>query len=137
MFAVRVSLVAALVVFAVGCGPEDETNAELSEADVTGEADRMGEVESALSSRCHVSGYTCTTGAVRANTTGHYVYIFVRGMPQANYQVTDSANGVVVASGSVTAFWSVTRKISGLYSSYRLKVSGAAGAWGNIADYPL
>jgi hypothetical protein len=75
----------------------------------------------AASSQCAV-GFNhpaCRTKAIQANAANHFIHISVS--PYMSYQVVDTANGVVVASGKA-GFLGVRKTITGLYSRYHAAI---------------
>ncbi|GEM_PF-6005273 len=69
----------------------------------------------------------CTTGAVSANPSGHYVDLRVSVCAGVPWKVWDTANNVVVSSG----IGSTQRRISGLYGEYRAQIWTAC-AWNSV-----
>ena len=65
---------------------------------------------------------TCTTAAIPAHSTGHFVDVRVTACTGSPWKVWDTVTGVTVASGKDDA----SRRIYGLYgSSYRAKLTDA------------
>ena len=75
---------------------------------------------------------SCTTGAIWANPTNHFVHISVAFA--SRYTVRDARNGVVVATGS-TGWLANSRTITGLYSLYTLRMYDSPwGSWASISN---
>ncbi|MFG3423251.1 hypothetical protein [Micromonospora sp. NPDC048063] len=65
---------------------------------------------------------TCTTGSIPANSSRHFVDVYVNACSGSPWKVWDTRTGVTVASGRDDA----NRRIYGLYgSSYRAKFTDA------------
>ncbi|MDQ3235380.1 MAG: hypothetical protein M3Q07_26515 [Pseudobdellovibrionaceae bacterium] len=71
----------------------------------------------------------CTTPGISANSSGHFVYISVS--PFSRYRLIDESNDDVVAEGQAGATGH-RQTVFGLYSTYKLQVSGAPAGWGRM-----
>ncbi|MET7622461.1 MULTISPECIES: hypothetical protein [unclassified Streptomyces] len=96
----------------------------------------------AANSSCMIYPFTttCTTNGVSANSSYHYVWIQVDNCDSGWFRATtrwkswDTGNGVYVGRGEVTPGHYMRKKISGLYSSYRLRIDGDPSSYANIAN---
>ena len=92
------------------------------------------------SSGCLVtSNSSCQTGAVSANSSGHFVNWGVSTLGRGcHWVVRDVGNSVVVGSGNLGAFDDDNGRIPGLFSSYRLELTscglGNNGGINNVND---
>jgi hypothetical protein len=91
----------------------------------------------ATSDSCSVTGLhtSCTTYYIPSNYVSHFIDWRVCGATYfgVSFKVRDYQNGNVVSSGTVGPLNCLSGRVGGLYSSYRLELSGTAlGAAGTI-----
>jgi len=82
------------------------------------------------SSDCTVALFNtqCKTGSVAANSSGHWVKVYVdlTYWDSVSWRVVDDGNGQVVGSGTIpSSCSSFSKKIYGLYGNYHLTVYNA------------
>lgn len=73
---------------------------------------------------CDVTFSSCNTRSIPSHATQHWIEITVSTslFCGANFQLIDSSNGAVVATGSIGANRDVSGTVYGLYGSYYLHV---------------
>jgi hypothetical protein len=91
---------------------------------------KPGVISPLASSTCFVgSSGNCTTAAVTANSSAHFVDIGINNRLRPSpcpWRVRDVNNGVVVRSGTVGTASSHGERIWGLYSVYQLELRGCS-----------
>jgi len=88
-------------------------------------ATTSGEISILASSGCLVtSNSSCQTGAISANSSGHFINWGVSTLGRGcHWVVRDVGNSVVVGSGNLGAFDDDNGRIPGLFSSYRMELT--------------
>jgi hypothetical protein len=91
---------------------------------------KPGPIGPLASSTCFVgSSGNCTTAAVTANASGHFVDIGINNRLRPSpcpWRVRDVNNGAVVRSGTVGTSSSHSERIPGLFSVYQLELRGCS-----------
>ncbi|MDG4790148.1 hypothetical protein O7626_30225 [Micromonospora sp. WMMD1102] len=67
----------------------------------------------------------CTTGTISANTSGRFIDVTFWGCRDTRWRVWDAGTGVTIGSGRTPSGGYMTRRIGGLYGSYRAQISTA------------
>ncbi|MGI5213364.1 hypothetical protein [Plantactinospora sp. CA-290183] len=67
----------------------------------------------------------CTTGVIPANSAGRFIDVTYWGCRDTRWKVWDTGTGATVASGRTPSGGYMTRRIGGLYGSYRAQISMA------------